>query len=466
MALSAPQLRTIAQARRSAVRDCFDRLSRHWRSRRWLSRGNRYRENCVSQIRSEYDAAETLRQSNNAPRADLNQFWQPSHRQLCDYVAASTLTHCADGWTYLGQAVSAELAGACNVARHLGYYAELRAAMSILAGEGIGIFDSHHVAVVSRGKCALIPMGGGGINKTHQFTWEVLRQWASGSAGPDLLGRVIVPGRVPLSDWMNQYALSGTSLATSWLTQWGLDLSRIAHDREARNLASYRPTAFTSPGPSTVHDTLQAICAMWSICRPGVFGGFPELDRHLLRRALERTFSDAFGKREPRNHHTYAAKIDRMLNSISLLEGSSQQWKKFLEFDDDPEVPQLLRDAASIAGPEDPRHSQHVMARAVLMLRLATGSVADLLRDVTSPGIPELGFWWLHDVASARLWSKESPPHPFPDLWTEIEDATSSVTSWLSESEQPCRYRLRRERGEAITALSTTERVALWGLGL
>ena len=54
-----------------------------------------------------------------------------------EYVAASAPTHLIDGWSYLARAIDALLRGDAPAAVHLGYYAELRAAMSLLAGGGI-----------------------------------------------------------------------------------------------------------------------------------------------------------------------------------------------------------------------------------------------------------------------------------------------------------------------------------------
>lgn len=59
-------------------------------------------------------------------------------------MAASVIVHCFDGWSYLGRALEAEMAGDPQTAVHLGYYAELRAAMSVLASDEIGVFRNKH----------------------------------------------------------------------------------------------------------------------------------------------------------------------------------------------------------------------------------------------------------------------------------------------------------------------------------
>jgi len=66
-----------------------------------------------------------------------------SPTQLSEYIAASCLLHCSDGWSYLGRAISALLRGDPHRARHLAYYAELRAATALLAKVGVSSIDSN-----------------------------------------------------------------------------------------------------------------------------------------------------------------------------------------------------------------------------------------------------------------------------------------------------------------------------------
>ena len=68
---------------------------------------------------------------------------QPSLQQgnvdgpkIGEYIASSAPLHLADGWNYLSRAFDAACRGDRGAAYHLSYYAELRAAMSLLATEG------------------------------------------------------------------------------------------------------------------------------------------------------------------------------------------------------------------------------------------------------------------------------------------------------------------------------------------
>ena len=75
-------------------------------------------------------------------------------KAIAEYVAASAPLHASDGWHYLARAFGAISHGDRNTAIHLAYYAELRAAMAILASEGIGVLNYVHVVVDSSGNAS------------------------------------------------------------------------------------------------------------------------------------------------------------------------------------------------------------------------------------------------------------------------------------------------------------------------
>jgi len=424
------------------------RVQQYWSQQQWLAARNRYRRDCIDQI--ERDAPDKAT-------------WTPVHKHLSDYIAASSILHCFDGWSYLGRGLDAELAGDPDSARHLGYYAELRAAMALLAGEGIGVFKSKHVVTDSGSRCHCLRGG-----RTHEFAWEALEHWAASPAGVSTIQTVIRPGGLSLQEWLTHYPGGTSFVATNWLTQWGLDLARFADDRAARNISSYRPTAFTSPGPTPVIDTIDAVCRFWEIWEPGSLGGFPVLDRHLLRLGIEMTFRNAHAYRKTRLQakRKYESDVQAMLWNVSPRELSQAQWETFLTYSDQPAIPQLFADAAATDGPDQARHSKQVLARAALLLRVATGSVDDLLTDITDPR-EDLRFWWSDGSVRRKLWLAGSEPTSFSDLWQDAKVAIDTIRSWLAGAAgQLCHYRLWNEQSAAASSLASAERVALWGLRL
>lgn len=122
--------------------------------------------------------------------------------QVKTYMASSVLLHTLDGWGYLSSAIDNLLKGDPSIATHLAYYAELRASMSFLGAEGIGIFNSRHINLDSAGTInpnpPVIQRYSNGRPKynpygrpivietfgTHQFVWDVLEVWINSSAKP------------------------------------------------------------------------------------------------------------------------------------------------------------------------------------------------------------------------------------------------------------------------------------------
>ena len=433
MALSDGQKSTLRQASRSAICEIIPNLEGYWLQESWLSDSNPYRQDIIRQLRNE------------------NQISDPT--QLAEYVAASAIIHCFDGWSYLGRALEAEMAGDPDAARHLGYYAELRAAMSVLAGNGIGVFDRKHIIVTERQRCVFLNSIG-----THAFTWEVLKNWANLPAGRDILFQIIKPGGIYLREWLKQFSAGPNFIAREWLRQWGLDLSRLTEDRNARNLVSYSPTAFISSGPRPIGDTMEAIQQFWKICEPGAMGGFPILDRYLLRLSLSlvnlETGTDSLPARA-----RYENQLQTMLNALDPKGLTPTQWTEFLKFESLRDMHPIIQDANAQDYSDHLDHSKQVLARATLLLRVATGSSADLLREAGLTVKEDLTFWWSSVAVRRRLWPEANEPSSFIDLWEDVADALDTV-----DQQPQDHYTLWSNYAREAVTLATTERAFLWGV--
>ena len=89
-------------ASRKIVCDTVPLLEKNWEANRWLSSDNPYCEDVAREI-----GKGTL----------------PVEAFFClsEYIAASAILHCFDGWSYLSRALESEMAGDPDTARHLGY---------------------------------------------------------------------------------------------------------------------------------------------------------------------------------------------------------------------------------------------------------------------------------------------------------------------------------------------------------
>ena len=118
---------TISSLSRSDIERTMAGLKPFLKRSMWIGTTNRYVNDVIARLRESEPNSATHK------------------RNLAQYIAASTCLHANDGWSYLGRAFACLIAGDAHRALHLGYYAELRAAMSLLAGNGIGVFNNKHL---------------------------------------------------------------------------------------------------------------------------------------------------------------------------------------------------------------------------------------------------------------------------------------------------------------------------------
>ena len=112
-------------------------LAGYLKDNRWLGRNNRYVKETVQRLKEDLTGGGVL--------SPVRQ------KHLRELIAASAVTHCLDGWAMLGRAAGSTLLGDPHSARHLAYYAELRAACSLLARSGIAVLSGQHLVVDAHG---------------------------------------------------------------------------------------------------------------------------------------------------------------------------------------------------------------------------------------------------------------------------------------------------------------------------
>lgn len=449
MALSKQNSKLISQASASSIETALNKIRLNWTNSRWLLPQNRYSKNCVKRIKSEKEHSRPIR-----------------HRHLGEYIAASCLAHCVDGWSFLGRGIEAHLKGDPDVARHLGYYAELRAAMSLLASEGIGVFDRIHFIVDGRMKCRRLH----NESATHEFVWDALEHWTKTPRAAELIFKVIQPGGLPLSDWLNHFAAAPgfqEILAKVWLFQWGLDLERLRTDRIARNSSSYRPTAFADSRAINIRDALRFVRSFWEICEPIESIRFPLLDRQILRLSLDFIFYKAHGLSGRKAKRRFEGHIKMMLHALAPGELTIEKWADFLNFRHSQDLHLILIEASRKDKPPSPRHHMQVLARATLLLRLATGASYLGLKTLDSFDKSDLEFWWARLGEDRCLWDAGNPPDRLVDLWSDIREAFQAIDAWRvgHHADGISYYKLWKEPNTA-GVLGTCERACLWGLGL
>lgn len=277
-----PEKKKVRFASRNAVERYFSQCVATGINDRWLNISNRYRVTATKT----YDVDLSLS--------------SVDHAALIEYISASAPAHLIDGWSYLARATDAILRGDLNAAIHFSYYAELRAAMSLLACEGIGVFNQKH-PIIDQGGVSTSPIRyiTDKWNKTtkkfssqragtHKVVWPLLHHWGSLKRAADLIEELVAPDGYTLRQWLNALGVPTPTKAISkqWLTAWGTDLTRLNEDHDSRNMASYRPSEFRlAPAPTAPH-AIEFVSDLWKLFEPTIGGRFPQLEKELLKRVV------------------------------------------------------------------------------------------------------------------------------------------------------------------------------------
>jgi hypothetical protein len=447
--LSANQEQMVGRASVQALEQTFASLFNPPRRRSWLVNSNRYLVDCVGRIEAD-------KRANAVVQADLGQ-----------YIAASAPLHCADGWTLLGRALGSHLRGDRDTARHLAYYAELRAAVSLLASAGLGIFDKDHFVLDASGSVLQFP----GRKGTHVATWEILTYWAGLPVAGDLLTGIVSAGGRTLRQWLDAFSagVTGALVATDWLRGWGLDLKRLSEDRDARNDSSYRPTRLSRRRSWDVVRAADFAAGLWTICEPAPPSGFEALDRHLVRLSLgtvQNALAAARWRRSRREREQFRLRVTQAVAGLAPAGLSEDEWVQFLTRQAQPDDPVPMLAARRQDPADHPRHHLQLMSRALLLLRVATGASSRLLR-VSSVGRDRIHFWWGSLGRDMGLWEPGGEPDDCSDLWADVGAAVDEVHSWVADGAvQKSSQSLLNEHPRALSLLGEGERVALWGLSL
>jgi len=426
---------TIRRASRSAIQDYFISLPANRRNRTWLSKTNRYRRFCITRY-----AADT-KMNPSAVR----------DKDLLAYVGSSAPCHAIDGWSFLARAVDSAMRGDTYSAVHFGYYAELRAAMSLLGAEGIGIFDNKHSIVTRGGKVSLFPRKGDvtANPSTHAAVWPILQHWASLSRAVDLIDDLIAPNGIPFSSWLSTAGgiHSVRALAKKWFSSWGLDLEVFDADHDRRNMVSYRPSEFRKASPDADSAT-RFVEDLWSLFEPGTANRFPILENLLLRKAWDQLHC---GKPQ-----------EQRLKQLGLTGDEMDKWTHFLDCSDYP-LPLSLAEQQSAV--EDPMCHLQVISRAALLLFVATASARSLLTQAEFTS-ETLAFWWKRHGEERAIWGLGQSPEDLFSVWADIDNQRQASANWRSAKGQSAisLRDWRRDNPGITDDFGSVELIGIWGL--
>jgi hypothetical protein len=384
--------------------------------------------------------------------------------ELVESIAVSSILHLYDGWSYLSQALRATFRSDDSIARHLAYYGELRASLSILASYGVGVFSTIHVVVDAAENVHKFHKGG-----THQIAWSALEAWGKTPTSGALIGSEIQAFGRDMADWI--MAFQGTStpslIGADWVENWGIDLSSFSSDRSTRNEVSYGVDFDHTKiclTPKTIEPWLREL---WLTSEPGG-ASFELLDRYLVRSTLEGIYNTKF--KDPL--HTPEQSVDdlreKMLDTCLAMGLASDDIVDFFIRDTCEEDLLVMKLARSRSAVQDPLQYQEVMSRTYLLLRLATASVSALLRKA-SLSTDDLAFWWVKTSEASGLWDSAlglKTAEEIKDLWADTSLSLDELSECIANNSASADswFFFNANISKDLESLSRVEKVALWGI--
>jgi hypothetical protein len=392
--------------------------------------------------------------------SDSTKTYTIANTEIKTFIAASSLAHLLDGWMYLSNSFNALLAGDEATAIHLAYYAELRSAMSILATEGIGVFDKKHFGLITPATSEVFKYPSKKANKgaTHQFVWNAMEKWSNSAFKPnaDILKAFTVRGLdfYELTEFFHPTTAGSTFLTIStikeWLKDWCFDIKTYRADRETRNNVSYRPQRIDKFDEFIdFENIINELSSFWKIISPSTTDRFSLLDTYLLKK-LYNTIYGRLSPAEPLSDlidNAFQQKGRYDASTSRLLNGNPLSYPMIFQY------AQIKKTTAL-----------SIISRATLLLRVSIGLVSQIYKtaNVTKN---DLDFVWDNYGIDNGFWSQGNQPLDFNKLWTDVEPSFTDLTDDITvRGINNDMFSIRERNTPSIIQLSQINRACLWGL--
>lgn len=358
-------------------------------------------------------------------------------------VAGAHVSHMLEAWRYFGASVNALLVNSPYNAIHFAYYAQLRAAMAVFAGEGIFVRQGHYFYLDAAGRKHSFAADG-----THTFVWELWREWIKSSRAEELIGHHIkLMPLVRLSD----IALSPRPGGV--LERWGFDLSVGAAEKEARNEASYDSKA-PFPIPVLTNGHVSIVRSIWRLLLSD--DSAIAFDAAFVRYLVDLAVTDAISAGGA-DDETISREQQLEDIAANVARATGQDAEALLRRLSDPGADDGLFRAAS----EPQQEVVNVLARALFLVRIASLSVARVLsKDETSSSNCKT---WIRCWLSA-IGVIPNGDFEIEDLAVDFEDAISELGGTASDDLPGSLW--SGGAAEYSARLSRVESACAWGLSL
>lgn len=369
------------------------------------------------------------------------------------YLALSSFAHLIDGWRYLSQASIAAMRGSRREGIHIAYYAELRAAMSILAGFGISINNGHNYSVNSSNNIQWFE------GATHPTTWKAIKTWSENPAySQDILSSIDILGidgsKILQAGRASQ---SADAITSKWISEWAFDLTRLSDDRLIRNDASYNVDFANDAHDPLKLEELNLIMDASKAFSPDLYETSDSLNAAIMY-SMCQSAQRATGK-------SRVAFWEDMITDLHLNHGITLQMAK--------DIIDVIKGAQSghamnLITNSDRRNKGFtgIFSRALLMLKLASALKSHTWASVSRIASSNGADWQLHALDSigiaSGMWDPDEPPSNYIDLDEDYTAALDDISEWLAGPSPFKQYTLWQSHGLQLVKLSQFERIPIW----
>ena len=374
-----------------------------------------------------------------------NKLFDVTDKNSKEYIVASSLSHLKDAWSYFGQSINAILKNDTPLSKHFSYYSELRSALSLMATEGIAIYNNEHYYIDQYENVQQFTRSSGDINElgTHKMVWVSMDTWSMLPKSRELLEKIIHIEGKSLKEWVEACDYTKwCGLSYEIYKNIGIDLKYIAHDREMRNSVSYSPTD-TFMRTCSIESNAEFILKLWDLLEPN----FKKTDFSILKKSIS-----LIGCEDP----SYA--IDTLIENDSLKEAIKEHLseQENVVFEKSSIVHENLNDALN-----DPENHLQMLGRAFLLLRVATGSVKLLLKDANIE-FSDIAFWSEKILDEYGLVKDKKELDLYSDMWVDVEEG--AIQPINDNGTNIDFFTLKQELSYPFLLLSETQRPLLWGI--
>jgi hypothetical protein len=334
--------------------------------------------------------------------------------------------------------------------------------MSLLASDGIGVFKNRHFGVNASNSVVMLESK----DPTHEFVWDCLKYWASRPESSALFSAMVKPYGRSLDEWL--LPLGGAAVvapqARDWFQQWGMDLKILPEDRDARNVSSYRPDGLPDMWRVNSTDALTFASEAWMALEPSPGSSFDQIDRQILRIVLEGIFRGRTASEPMTNRAAFEAFLNPVVDYQGYSPEARADWIRFMNREIIPLDLTIFRYSSQSS--EVRFQSEFaIISRAMLLLRIASGSIAQLL-SAAGFSAESLAFWWIPLGTDRGLWNNAPSANQLYDMWADVARSLEDVEAFqgaVAPADQSF-FRITNELAGVMTGFNGCERVAIWNM--